>query len=63
MCKVIQIQKRLQSQLLLPSLDGVSIFACNDLQSRGVDHLVGLHFERGVLDNEGPDVIAEAVRV
>ena len=47
--------------LLLPSFNCVTVLACNDLDSARADHVVRLHLERWVLDDECPDVITEAV--
>ena len=44
--------------LLLCSLNSLSILARNDFNTLRANHLVGLHLECGILDNEGPDVVA-----
>ena len=49
--------------LLLPRLDGVAVLARDDLDLGRRDHLVRLHLEGGVLDDERPDVVAETVCV
>ena len=48
---------------LLPRLDGVAVLAGNDLDLRRGHHLVRLHLERRILDDERPHVVAETVRV
>lgn len=48
---------------LFARLDGVPILARNNLYAGRRHHLVGLHLERRVLDDERPHVVAEAVRM
>lgn len=47
--------------LLLPSLDAISIFACNDLYPICVDHLIRFHLEGRALHDEGPYIVAQTI--
>lgn len=46
---------------LLPRFDCVTVSARDNLNLGTADHLVGLHLERRVRDNEGPHVIAKTI--
>ena len=48
--------------LFLGWLDSLAVLAGNDLNLLSLNHLVRLHLERGVLDYERPDIVAQAVR-
>lgn len=51
----------LEVLLLLTSLDCLPILACDNLDSWGIDHLVWLHFERRVFDDECPNVVTKSI--
>ena len=48
--------------LLLGWLDSLAVLAGDDLNLLSLNHLVRLHLERGILDYERPDVVAQAIR-
>jgi hypothetical protein len=48
--------------LFLGRLDSLAVLASDDLNLLGLNHLVRLHLEGGVLDYERPDVVAKAIR-
>ena len=48
--------------LFLGRLDSLAVLASDDLNLLGLNHLVRLHLEGGVLDDERPDVVAQAIR-
>ena len=48
-------------RLFLAWLDGLAVLASDDLNLLSLDHLVGLHLERGVLDDERPDIVTKTV--
>jgi hypothetical protein len=49
--------------LLLVAFDSLAVLASNNFDTWRADTLIGFHLERGVLDDERPDVIAEPVGV
>jgi hypothetical protein len=56
-------KRELSIVLFLGWFDSLAVLASNDLNLLSLNHLVRLHLERGVLDYERPDVVAEAVRL
>ena len=45
------------SSLFLGGFNSLAVLASNDLNLLSLDHLAGLHLERGILDDERPDII------
>ena len=57
------LKRKLSTVLFLGGFDSLAVLASDDLNLLGLNHLVGLHLERRVLDYERPDVVTEAVRL
>lgn len=60
---VIQPPFHVFETLFLPRLDCISILTSDDLDFRRAYHLVTLHFERRVLNDKCPHVVAQAIGV
>lgn len=50
-----------QQRLFLAGFNGITILASNNFYPARANHLVRLHLERRVSDDEGPHIVTETV--